>query len=86
MVAGRTQRRGQMEAGGYKLGTPQEARAREHYPAVPSFVGSLKLSRGKGAPLGKVNSSVRHTSLKPWLRRHLSIFYFSSSTDEVTLG
>ena len=57
-----------MEVGGYKLGTSQEARAQEHYPAVPSFVRSLKLSRGKGAPLGKVNSRVCHTFLKPWLR------------------
>lgn len=53
------QQRRQIKGGGCKPGTPQETRAREHYPPIPSFIVSLKLSGRKGALLGKVNIGVR---------------------------
>lgn len=37
-----------MEGEGCKPGTPQEARVREHHPAIPPFMVSLKWGGGGG--------------------------------------
>lgn len=76
-VVGRTQPRRQMEGGGCKPGTPQEARSQEHCPPISSFTASLKLSRRKGTPLAKVNSWVIHKGHLPEAVAEVTPIHFS---------